>query len=127
MELNHKNSIQILIKYTELSQKNGTFLLQEADALKKAVDALNKQQETLDVASVNLLIQALQKGQTHGDYTLTDASLIYSAIVFLQKTPMPTPAVVRQEELDKVVQEAGPEPEFDLAAPIPLKKRFVTV
>ena len=76
INLNDQNSIQILMQYIEIAQKSGTFLLQEADILKRCKDVLfskAQDKEITDIQAKQLFIQAVMKGQANGAYTLDDA------------------------------------------------------
>lgn len=86
--LDNKNSIEILISYTELAQKAGVFILQESDILKRCRDLLinNVQDGEINVPTArNLLIQAINKGQSKGCYTLDDASILHKVCQYVAK------------------------------------------
>lgn len=85
--LNKSNSIQILVQYIEIAQKAGAYDLREADVLKRAVDVLvnnvNDEAVNEDLA-INLLIQGIMKGQTHGGaFNLNDAALLHKVIQYI--------------------------------------------
>jgi hypothetical protein len=96
------NVLQYLIKYIEMSQTKGAYNLAEADLLKRSVDVVYRRlpdSEINDTSALDLLLQAIHKGQAHGDYTLNDSSLLFNVIkyinenkVALQAIPPPTPA-----------------------------------
>ena len=94
--MNKEQAIYILSNSIELAQKKGTFLLQEASLLKKAVDFFNKDvkekpdfgsSETPDIVATNLLLQGVQKAQSHREcpYNLHDAALLFEVFEFLVK------------------------------------------
>lgn len=95
-QMNKEQAIYILSNSVELAQKKGTFLLQEASLLKKAVDFFNKDvkekpdfgsSETPDIVATNLLLQGVQKAQSHREcpYNLHDAALLFEVFEFLVK------------------------------------------
>lgn len=93
INLDPNNSVQILIKYIELAQKSGAFELKEAEIIKRAIDVLinNVQdQEITQALAINLLIQAVVKGQKHGgSYTLNDAALLHKVITYIIQISQP--------------------------------------
>jgi hypothetical protein len=95
--LNLRNSVEILAQYIEVAQKAGTFLLPESDVLKRAKDVLlnDAQDHEINVLSArNLFIQAVNKGQSKGAYTLDDASLIHKICQFIsQNIEAPPPSI----------------------------------
>ena len=84
--LNNENSIKIIVQYIELAQQKGSYLLQEADLLKRAIDVVSGQSDhQIDLAtSKNLLIQGVLKGQQKGAYTLSDAALLFQVVKFFE-------------------------------------------
>ena len=140
--LNDKNTIEILSKYVEVAQQKGAYLIQEAEVLKRACDVLLYNivdKEINNNMAKQLLIQGVVKGQTHGAYSLNDASLLHKVIMFvstsLQPQPEPQPAASQPEPepQPQVAQPAASKPEpqedeydlSDLAEPIPLKPKEV--
>jgi hypothetical protein len=128
--LTTENSLDFLIQYTELAQKNGVFNLQEADLLKKAVDALKDvPSEISKTDAQNLLTQAVAKGQSKGCYSLADASTIYNICLFLSKQLSQSQGQVQSQsqgqEPEKLqsIQEEEPEELFDLSAPVPIRQK----
>lgn len=117
--LNAKNAIEILVKYTEVAQKAGAFLLQESDTLKRCRDLLlsNIQDPEVNVPTArNLFIQAVNKGQTKGCYTLDDASILHKVCQYVAAnlseelpTTSPTLPTVTDDDLNS------------LSDPVPLK------
>ena len=85
--LNKTNSIQILVQYIEIVQKNGAYELKEAEILKRAIDVLinNVQDNEINEAlAVNLLIQGIVKGQKQGgSFNLNDAALLQKVIHYI--------------------------------------------
>ncbi len=121
------NTLQILIKYIEIAQSKGAFLLAEAEVLKRAIDVLVNNVNDPDLDQINskrLLIQGVQKGQNHGAYTLNDASLLSKTIQYIiSKQPeIQTPQPVQEEQVVPVSIED--EDDFDLSGAIPLKPRI---
>lgn len=95
-QLTKENSVTILSNSIDLAQKRGAFLLQEASLLKKAVDFFNKDVKTKpdfggsenpEVVAINLLLQGVQKAQSHKDcpFNLNDAALLFDIFEFLVK------------------------------------------
>lgn len=144
--LNDKNTVEILSKYVEVAQQKGAYLIQEAEVLKRACDVLLYNivdKEINKNMARQLLIQGVVKGQTHGAYSLNDASLLHKVIMFvstsLQPQPEPQPDTPQQHQSD-TPQQPQPEPQpqvslddkqddeydlSDLAEPIPLKPKEV--
>jgi hypothetical protein len=153
--LNDKNTVEILSKYVEVAQQKGAYLLQEAEVLKRACDVLLYNivdKEINKNMAKQLLIQGVVKGQTHGAYSLNDASLLHKVIMFVSTSlqsqqpqpvvplddapleqadaPQPEPQVSKPELLlEKVISKSDQqEDEYDLsdlAEPIPLKPKEV--
>jgi hypothetical protein len=84
--LNMTNSIELLSKYIEVAQKAGTFMLAESDLLKRSRDVLMHRAQDNEInthTAKNLFIQAVNKGQSKGAYTLEDASIIHKICQFV--------------------------------------------
>jgi hypothetical protein len=84
--LNMTNSIELLSQYIEVAQKAGTFLLAESDLLKRCRDVLMHGAQDHEInthTAKNLFIQAVNKGQSKGAYTLEDASIIHKICQFV--------------------------------------------
>lgn len=84
--LAENNVVPYLVKYVELSQSKGAFNIAEGDLLKRAIDVScrgSSDHEINENHAISLLIQAVHKGQLHGDYTLNDASLLHNVIKFI--------------------------------------------
>lgn len=126
ISLDGKNSVQILSQYVELAQQKGSFLLHEAELLKKATDVLLNEVPDNEInpsTARGLLIQGVQKGQRHGAYTLNDAALLSKVVQFVT-------AHIQQEETSNTKPEQSEKPSqeadlSDLAEPIPLKPKEV--
>ena len=140
--LNDKNTVEILSKYVEVAQQKGAYLIQEAEVLKRACDVLLYNivdKEINKNMSKQLLIQGVVKGQTHGAYSLNDASLLHKVIMFVSTSlqsqqPQPEPQPEPQSDTSKPEPQSDtskPEPQedeydlSDLAEPIPLKPKEV--
>lgn len=84
--LDNRNSVEILAQYIEVAQKAGAFLLPESDLLKRARDVLLRGAEDPEVNipnARNLFIQAVNKGQSKGAYSLEDASILHKVCQFV--------------------------------------------
>lgn len=121
--LDNQNTVQLLIKYVELAQQKGAFVLNEAELLKRASDVLLNNVPDNELNAVNsrhILIQGVQKGQKHGAYTLNDAALLSKVVQYVisslenATTSQSTPT---QAQLDDDLT--------DLAEPIPLRPKEV--
>jgi len=123
--LDQKNSIEILCQYVELSQKAGSFSLQESDILKRCRDLLIKGVEDTEInvpTAKNLFVQAIMKGQSKGCFSLDDASILHQVCKFVSanlEAPVPTQQVQAQQP------QATPSNDDDslstLSDPVPLK------
>lgn len=114
--LDTKNSVQILLKFVEVAQKAGAFLLPESDILKRCKDVLlsGAQDQEINIPQARqLLIQAINKGQSKGSYSLDDASILHKVCQFLQAnlTVEDTPTQVSSDTDDLSA----------LSEPVPLK------
>lgn len=142
LTLDATNSLQILGQFVEMAQQKGAYLLQEAEALKRAMDVLFANAQDKDVNETlakQLLIQGVQKGQRHGSYTLNDAALLSKVVQFVVESLPKESEVSEQEQEQKsgsnvssqqhVAQESSeskPSDDLsDLAEPIPLKPKEV--
>jgi hypothetical protein len=107
--LNKTNSIQILIQYIEIVQKNGAYELKEAEILKRAIDVLvnNVQDKEINESlAINLLIQGIVKGQKHGgSFNLNDAALLQKVIHYIVSTSQSQENV--NQESDSVVDNSS--------------------
>jgi hypothetical protein len=130
INLSTKSCIEILVKYVEVAQQKGAFVLQEADLLKRSIDVLvhgatDKDASLVPSSAQGVILQAIHKGQSKGCYTLNDAFLLHNAIVFLDQAPgvkdsvpasVPVPVLVTVPTDDS-------DDEFDLSElskPVPL-------
>lgn len=95
MQINKENSITILANSIRRGQKMGAFLMREAKFLKQAIDyfdpnvkekpELFKDIENPEITAVNLLLQGVQKAQSHGgelSYTLEEAEILWDIMEF---------------------------------------------
>jgi hypothetical protein len=113
--LNNVNSIELLNQFIDHAQKNGTFALPEADILKRCRDVLLRGQIDSEIptkAARNLFIQAVNKGQSKGCYTLDDASMLHKICQYVsshlddplpevQQVPLETPQQTDQVPLQE--------------------------
>lgn len=122
LTLTSENTLPILIKYIELSQSKGAFLLTEADILKRAVDVLTSTKVDKDIdkdKAKTLLIQAVNKGQLHGDYTLNDASLLFNVVQYVTNNDVSMTGSSSSKGKEK---ESGDDFDLsELSEPIPLR------
>jgi len=147
--LNLRNSVEILAQYIEVAQKAGTFILPESDILKRAKDVLlnDAQDHEINVSSARtLFIQAVNKGQSKGAYTLDDASLIHKICQFISQNiaaeapPPPTipESTVNLDDSNNVSNDTSNDTNNDttetesvdldsLSAPVPLRSGPKTV
>jgi len=95
-QMNKEQAISILTNSVELAQKKGSYLLQEAALLKKAIDFFNKDvkskpdfgsSENAETVAINLLLQGVQKAQAHREcpFNLNDAALLFEIFELLVK------------------------------------------
>lgn len=140
--LNDTNSVQILVQYVEVAQKSGAFLLAESDLLKRCRDVLIQgasDNEVTPQLARQLLVQAVNKGQAKGAYSLDDASILHKVCQYIstqlqsQETSQPQvqsqevqQAQVQQavevvEEVEEVEEEDLDDDLNSLSAPVPLK------
>jgi len=135
--LNVRNSAEILAQYIEVAQKAGTFLLPESDVLKRAKDVLLNGVEDNEInipTARNLFIQAVNKGQSKGAYTLDDASLIHKICQFLSQNLTtenpPLPSIPVSNVPDSIEQESIETDSTDLESlsdPVPLRSGLRTI
>lgn len=85
IELNDTNTLEFLIKYTDLANKHGSFTLQEADILNRCIKVATGNQDTdISLAKAReLLINGIAKGQAKGSYSLEDSSLLLRIIKYI--------------------------------------------
>lgn len=126
--LDARNSVEILAQYIEVAQKAGAFLLPESDLLKRCRDVLLRGAEDPEVnvpTARNLFIQAVNKGQSRGAYSLEDASILHKVCQYVaqnlsaeppaQPAPAPASAPESSEDLNS------------LSDPVPLRSGPKTV
>lgn len=129
--LDSRNSVEILAQYIEVAQKAGAFLLPESDLLKRCRDVLLRGAEDPEVnvpTARNLFIQAVNKGQSRGAYSLEDASILHKVCQFVAQNlsaeaPAPAPAPAPAAD-------SSSEPSDDLNSlsdPVPLRSGPKTV
>lgn len=93
-KLTKESCITILSNSVELAQKRGTYLLQEASLLTKAVDFFKKEDGEKpdfggstepEIVAINLLLQGVTKAQNHREcpFNLHDAALLFDVYEFL--------------------------------------------
>jgi hypothetical protein len=129
--LDDRNSVEILAQYIEVAQKAGSFLLPESDLLKRCRDVLLRGTEDPEVnipTARNLFIQAVNKGQSKGAYSLEDASILHKVCQFVAQNlsaEAPAPSAA------PVAAVAGTESSSDdldsLSDPVPLRSGPKTV
>lgn len=138
--LNDTNTVQILVQYVEVAQKAGAFLLPESDLLKRCRDVLMHGATDNEVTAPlarQLLVQAVNKGQAKGAYSLDDASIVHKVCQYLsegqtqsqqqsqQQQPSQQPSQPQmQQQVEEVEEESELEDDDDLnslSAPVPLK------
>ena len=120
--LDSKNSLEILAQYIEVSQKAGTFALPESEILKRCRDLLLKgvQDPEINVPTAkNLFVQAIQKGQSKGCFSLDDAFILHRVCTYVSQNmeSVESPNVPQQQQIQQV-------PNDDLSSlsdPVPLK------
>jgi len=106
MELTHQRSTDILVKYIEIAQQKGAYLLSEADVLNKARDVLlnGLQDDGIPVPNARqLLMQGVVKGQRHGAYTLADAALLHNVVQYVSSHVDEPLETIREEPEDEEV------------------------
>jgi hypothetical protein len=119
--LDSKNSIEILLTFVETAQKAGTFLLAESDILKRSKDVLLKgmQDDEINVPSArNLFIQAVNKGQSKGCYTLEDASILHKVCQYVSQN-INTEASAPQQQQQQV--QSSQDDLSSLSDPVPIR------
>lgn len=129
--LDSRNSVEILAQYIEVAQKAGAFLLPESDLLKRCRDVLLRGAEDPEVnvpTARNLFIQAVNKGQSRGAYSLEDASILHKVCQFVAQNlsaeapapaPAPAPAAASSSEQSDDLN--------SLSDPVPLRSGPKTV
>lgn len=131
IQLDSKNSVQLLCQFVEMAQQKGAFLLQEAEVLKRAVDVAvnNASDKDIDLSNaMNLLIQGVQKGQRHGAYTLADAAAVHKVVQFIvSQSENPNVSQVKQSSnVTKSVQKKENDDDLsELSQPVPLKPKEI--
>ena len=126
--LNAQNSVEILSSYVESAQSKGAFLLAESDILKRCRDVLLRGlvDKEINVPSArNLFIQAVNKGQSKGCYTLDDASILHNVCQYVSQNlsaeAPPVQQVQQQVQPQQVQQVQQVEDLSSLSDPVPLR------
>lgn len=136
IQLDSKNSVQLLCQFVEMAQQKGAFLLQEAEVLKRAVDVSLNNASDKDIDknnALNLLIQGVNKGQRHGAYTLADAAALHKVVQFVVSqaeqggVQQDVPQQFQQaSNVTKTVQKKESEDDLsELSQPVPLKPKEI--
>lgn len=133
--LNAQNSVEILSSYVESAQSKGAFLLAESDILKRCRDVLLRGlvDKEINVPSArNLFIQAVNKGQSKGCYTLDDASILHNVCQYVSQNLSAEAPPVQQQVQPQQVQPQQVQPQqvqqvqqvedlSSLSDPVPLR------
>ena len=129
--LDNRNSVEILAQFIEVAQKAGSFLLPESDLLKRARDVLLRGAEDPEVnipTARNLFIQAVNKGQSKGAYSLEDASILHKVCQFVaQNLSAEAPAASEAPSEAPVAPSASEDDLDSLSDPVPLRSGPRTV
>lgn len=135
--LDDTNSVQIILNFVDVAQSKGTFLLSEADILKRCRDVLlsNATDPEINVVQAKqLIVQSIIKGQSKGCFTLDDASILHKVCQYIstnltgnspphpvQSTPTPEQQPEQQFTPTSNIQEVDDDDLSSLSAPVPLK------
>lgn len=135
--LDHNNTVLILLQYVEVAQKSGVFLLAESELLKRCKDYLVAGAPDAEITNTKLarqlLVQAVNKGQSKGAYTLDDAALLHKVCTFvlanLETDLVPLGQTRRAQETPSQGSQSAPVQQArgddldlsELSAPVPLK------
>jgi hypothetical protein len=129
--LDNRNTALILLQYVEVAQKAGVFLLSESDLLKRCKDFLLTGTQDAEITTTKLarqlLVQAVNKGQSKGAYSLDEAALLHKVCTFVLanlETDLHTLPPVQQAHVEQPVQVPVEQPVSDLSelhAPVPLR------
>lgn len=126
--LDNRNSVEILAQYIEVAQKAGAFLLPESDLLKRCRDVLLRGAEDPEVnvpTARNLFIQAVNKGQSKGAYSLEDASILHKVCQFVAQNLSAEAAPSQQPQSAEASSSSD---DLDsLSDPVPLRSGPKTV
>ena len=125
--LDNQNSIEILSSYVELAQKHGSFALPESDILKRCRDLLLKgiQDPEINVPTAkNLFIQAVNKGQSKGAFTLDDAYIVHRVCTYISANlEVASENVQATQQVQQVQQVQDVNDDLNsLSDPVPLKR-----
>jgi len=124
--LDNQNSIEILSSYVELAQKHGSFALPESDILKRCRDLLLKgvQDPEINVLTAkNLFMQAVNKGQSKGAFSLDDAYIVHRVCTYVSANleVQPTQQQTQQTQQTQQVQDVNDDLST-LSDPVPIKR-----
>ena len=121
--LDIKNSIEILCSFIEVAQKAGSFLLSESDILKRCKDVLtrNIQDPEINIPTArNLFIQAINKGQQKGAFTLDDASILHKVCQYVSQN-LSVEAPISQSTSQSTSSQIEDSDLHSLSDPVPLR------
>jgi len=80
-------AVQLFIQYIDVAQKHGSFSLEEASTLKRVIDFYDKSQEKdpklNERLCMQLLCNAMVKGNKAGSFSIGDAALLDKTIRFV--------------------------------------------
>lgn len=127
--LDNRNSVEILAQYIEVAQKAGAFLLPESDLLKRCRDVLLRGAEDPEVnvpTARNLFIQAVNKGQSKGAYSLEDASILHKVCQFVAQN-LSAEAASAAVESSQAASSSSSDDLDSLSDPVPLRSGPKTV
>lgn len=127
--LDARNSVEILAQYIEVAQKAGAFLLPESDLLKRCRDVLLRGAEDTEVnvpTARNLFIQAVNKGQSRGAYSLEDASILHKVCQYVAQN-LSVEAPQASQSAQPAAAESSSEDLNSLSDPVPLRSGPKTV
>ena len=127
--LDNRNSVEILAQYIEVAQKAGAFLLPESDLLKRCRDVLLRGAEDPEVnvpTARNLFIQAVNKGQSKGAYSLEDASILHKVCQFVAQN-LSAEAASPVVESSQAASSSSSDDLDSLSDPVPLRSGPKTV
>lgn len=125
--LNAKNSVEFLAQFIEVAQKAGAYLLPESDLLKRCRDVLLRGSEDHEInvpVARNLFVQAVNKGQSKGAYSLEEASLLHRVCQYVsQNLSEEAPTFEEAVSASESTQDDVSEDLDSLSEPVPLRTR----
>ena len=122
--LDSKNSIEILTQFVETAQKHGSFLLAESDVLKRCKDVLIRglQDEEINIPTArNLFVQAVNKGQSKGAYTLDEASILHKVCQYVSQNISEQSHIQPPQQQQQVLSKSQEDDLNSLSDPVPLR------